>query len=200
MGEKETKTEERLGKISQNLEDINKTIKDIFAKPKELEKKEKDFDTLLSFVDAENRVKDWKHIPWITKFLTYLPRVSYLIMTVFFFFIFYLVIVVLLPVVTIDNLLVALLAIIAIVLQIISVLNDLSKTDNIEPKISTVVEWNYKRLKGDSPVKDNLPLLKALILLKVTETNFSLVEMNKKYPKVINEENVMAKLYDLSKN
>jgi len=159
-----------------------------------------DFDKLLIFVDEGNRVKDWKHVPWNTKILTYFPRVSYLIMTVFFFFIFYLVIAVLLPHVTTDNLLVALLAIIAIVLQIISVLNDLSKTDDIEPKISTVVEWNYKQLKDHSPVKNNLPLLKALILLKVTEINFSLVELSKEYPEIINEKNVIARLYDLSKS
>jgi hypothetical protein len=33
MGEKETKTEERLEKISKNLEEINKTIKEIWSKP-----------------------------------------------------------------------------------------------------------------------------------------------------------------------
>ena len=34
MVEKETKTEERLGHISKNLEDINDTIKEIWSKPK----------------------------------------------------------------------------------------------------------------------------------------------------------------------
>lgn len=43
MEEKETKTEERLGKISKNLEDINGTIKEVFAKSKEPDKKRKPF-------------------------------------------------------------------------------------------------------------------------------------------------------------
>jgi hypothetical protein len=187
------KVVDSLNHISDNLERINDTIKE-----RKKVQEPSDFERILSFVDKDENVRVWENFPRFLKGLYYLPRALFLILTVVYVGIFYYVLSVLLPKVsTPDILLPVVIATIALILQVIVTINELIKFDTQEARNSSLVAWNFKKLKNNNEVKSNLPLLRALILLKVTEPNCLLTELRQKYPQLITEEKVLAKLYGL---
>jgi len=60
-----------------------------------------------------------------------------------------------------------------------------------------VANWNYERLK-ESVKKEDLPLLKALILMKSKEPEFSLSKIYEKNSSLFSEKNLIGMLYDLT--
>ena len=182
-----------LNSISKNLENITDAIREgnVIQQPSE-------FERFLIFVDNDKNVRVWENYPKNLKGLYYFPRIVFLILTLIYAGIFYYVLAVLLPPIrNAEVLLSILIATIALVLQVIITINELIKFGTLDTRDSLLVAWNFKKLKTNNEVKSNLPLLRALILLKITEPNCLLTELRQKYPQLITEEKVVAKLYNL---
>ena len=160
-------------------------------------KEPSDFERVLTFVDTDGKVRSWGKLPFWVKVKMKFSNIIYLSIGIFYLIIVLYAVFLLPAIKTSDVLLIIIIALIALILKFVTTFTELTKPYTKDEKISTTLEWNFNNLKSEPTVKDHLPLLKALMVLKITERNFKLTELRKKYPDLITEENVIANLYGL---
>jgi hypothetical protein len=183
----------RLNTIDNRIDDL---VKDVETINKAIKSAGTEFERFIKFVDKKENVKTWETAPRIIKGLYYLPRAVFGLVTLVYVAVFGYVFLAF-PLSANEALLAIVIATIALALQVLTTLKEWINWGKAETITDYLADWNFRRLKNNDQVKGNFPLLRALILLRVTEPNCELNELMAKYPRLVTEEKVVAKLYGL---